>query len=164
MKGKTTLTNPVIARGRKAEILLIEDNLGDELLALRAFKSSKIDYNFRVAGTAEEALSLLGRLGQHAGQALPDIILLDLNLPKMSGKTFLALVKEDPDLNHIPVVVMTSSEALIDVKRCRDLHASAYIVKPMDLDAFKEVVATIEQIYLAPARPMLPTAALVMDS
>jgi len=153
------VTNLIVSDGRKAEILLIEDNLGDELLALRAFKSSKIEHNFTVAGTAEEALSMLRRLGEYAGQALPDIILLDLNLPKMSGRAFLGLVKQDPDLNHIPIVVMSSSEALIDVKRCHDLQASAYIIKPLDLDAFKEVVATIEQIYLAPAQPTLPNAA-----
>lgn len=150
------MTNPVIPDGRRAEILLVEDNIGDELLALRAFKSSKIEHNFSVAGTAEEAWSMLKRLGEHAERPLPDIILLDLNLPKMSGKTFLQLIKEDPDLQHIPVIVMTSSEALIDVKRCHDLQASAYIVKPMDMDAFKEVVATIEQIYLAPASPASP--------
>lgn len=144
------MADHVILDGRKAEILLVEDNLGDELLALRAFRNGKVANNFTVAGSAEEAWSMLKRHGAHAGQSRPDLILLDLNLPKMGGKSLLMLIKEDPELKSIPVVIMTSSEATTDVKRCHDLQASAYIIKPMDLDAFKDVVETIEQLFFAP--------------
>ena len=135
--------------GRKAEILLVEDNIGDELLALRAFRNSRIANNFTCAGSAEEALSMLRQEGVHAGQCRPDVIILDLNLPRMSGRRFLSIIKDDPGLSSIPVVVMTSSEAAVDVRSCHDLHASAYIVKPADLDAFQGVVAEIEHLCFA---------------
>ncbi len=135
----------MIPQGHKAEILL-EDNLGDELLALRAFKNSRIANNFTCAGSAEEALTMLGQEGAYAGHRLPDVIIIDLNLPKMSGRRFLSLVKDNIGLKHIPVIVMTSSEAAIDVRSCQDLHACAYIVKPQHLDAFRGVVARIEEL------------------
>ena len=146
-------------QGRKAEIMLIEDNRGDELLALRAFRAGKIDMNFSVAGSAEEAWSMLHRHGEYHNRSLPDLIVLDLNLPKMSGRSLLLLIKEDPDLKHIPVIVMSSSEATSDIKRCYDLHACAYIVKPVGLDDFKAVVTTIEQFYFSVALLPMPTAA-----
>ncbi len=150
--------------GRRAEILLVEDNLGDELLALRAFKNSRIANNFTVAGSAEEAWAMLKQEGAFAGQCLPDLILLDLNLPKMSGRRFLQMIKTDAGLNPIPVVVMTSSEAAIDVKSCLDLQASAYIVKPMDLDAFGEVVERIELEYFTRAEAPMPDTARPAES
>ena len=140
------MTDQITLEGRNAEILLVEDNLGDELLALRAFKNARIANNFTVAGSAEEAWAMLKQEDAYAGQRLPDVILLDLNLPKMSGRRLLQLIKTDAGLKHIPVIVMTSSEAVIDVKSCHDLQASAYIVKPMDLDAFRDVVERIEQL------------------
>jgi CheY-like chemotaxis protein len=145
--------------GRKAEILLIEDNMGDELLTVRAFKNGSIETIISVAGSAEEAWGMLNRHGEYCERRLPDLILMDLNLPKMSGRSLLLLIKEDPDLKHIPVIVMTSSEATSDVKRCYDLHASAYIVKPYDLDAFKSVVTTIEAFYFTVSLLPLPNAA-----
>ncbi len=145
------MADHVILDGRKAEILLVEDNLGDELLALRAFRNGRIANNFTVAGTAEEAWAMLKRHGAHSRQNRPDLILLDLNLPRMGGKSLLMLIKEDPELKSIPIVIMTSSEATADVKRCNDLQASAYVIKPMDLDAFKTVVETIEQMFFSPA-------------
>ena len=137
--------------GRKAEILLVEDNLGDELLALRAFRNGRIENNFSVAGSAEEAWSMLKRHGAYTRQSRPDLILLDLNLPKMGGKSLLMLIKEDPELRSIPVVIMTSSEAPADVQRCNTLRADAYIVKPMGLDAFRDVVERIEQLFFSVA-------------
>jgi len=153
------VTERPIRHGRKAEIMLIEDNRGDELLALRAFRAGKIDMNFSVAGSAEDAWSMLHRHGEHQDAALPDLIVLDLNLPKMSGRSLLLLIKEDPALKHIPVIIMSSSEATSDIKRCYDLHACAYIVKPADLDDFKAVVETIEHFYFTVALLPLPSAA-----
>jgi len=153
------MTNPTMPEGRRAEILLIEDNLGDELLAMRAFKNSSVETILSVATSAEEAWAMLNHHREHRFKRLPDLILLDLHLPKMSGKSLLMLIKEDAELKHIPVIVMTSSEATADVRRCYDLHASAYIVKPADLDAFKDVVATIEAFYFTIARLPLPNAA-----
>ena len=152
------MTNPTILGGRRAEIMLVEDNLGDEILAVRAFRTGTIENNFTVAGSGEEAWAMLKRVGRYGTQRLPDLILLDLNLPKMSGKNLLLLIKTDDDLRHIPVIVMTSSEATTDIKRSYDLYASAYIVKPMDIDAFKEVVTTIEQFFFIHALLPLPSA------
>ena len=148
-----------VTEGRKAEILLIEDNLGDELLAMRAFKNSPVETILSVADSGEEAWAMLKREGAYRHHRLPDLILLDLHLPKMSGKSLLLLIKEDPELKHIPVIVMTSSEATSDVRRCYDLHASAYVVKPADLDAFKDFVATLEALYFSIALLPLPNAA-----
>ncbi len=150
------MTEHMQGNGRKAEILLIEDNLGDELLAMRAFKNSDVEIVLTVTGSAEEAWAMLNRHREHRHYRLPDLILLDLHLPKMSGGSLLLLIKENPDLKHIPVIIMTSSELTSDVKRCYDLHASAYIVKPADLDAFKDVVRTIESFYFTVALLPLP--------
>lgn len=144
------MADHVILDGRKAEILLVEDNLGDELLALSVFRNGRVANNFTVAGTAEEAWAMPKRHGAHSRQNRPDLILLDLYLPGMGGKSLLMLIKEDPELKSIPVVVMTSSEATADVKRCNDLQASGYVIKPMDPDAFKDVVETIEQLFFEP--------------
>lgn len=133
--------------GRKAEILLVEDNRGDELLAYRAFHGGPIDSNFSVADTAEDAWAMLKRQGEYVRHPMPDLILLDLNLPRMSGKGLLVLIKGDADLKHIPVIVMTSSEASSDVKRCYDLHANGYMIKPIDLDSFKDAVTIIEKYF-----------------
>lgn len=137
------MSNLLIREGRAAEILLVEDNRGDVLLAKRAFKSARIDNNVRVAETGEAALEML----RQEGTRLPDIVLLDLNLPRMHGRDVLNAIKSDERLKHIPVIVLSSSAAEQDVARSYDLHASAYVVKPVDLDKFKDVVATIEQFF-----------------
>jgi CheY-like chemotaxis protein len=141
------MSNLLIREGRPAEILLVEDNRGDVLLASRAFRDGQIENHLNVAGTAEEALAILKRQGEYAGRRLPDIILLDLSLPKMSGRDFLEIIKADERLRQIPVVVLSSSGAEQDIVRSYDLQASAYVIKPIDLDKFHDVVATIEQFF-----------------
>ncbi|EGF90896.1 response regulator [Asticcacaulis biprosthecium C19] len=140
------MSNLLIREGRAAEILLVEDNRGDVLLASRAFKEAQIENNLTVASTAEEALAIL-RASLEEGVRLPDIILLDLNLPKMSGNDLLGIVKGDEALRHIPVIIMSSSVAEIDVSRSYDRHANAYIAKPVDLEKFRQVISSIEQFF-----------------
>ena len=141
------MANLLIREGRPAEILLVEDNRGDVLLASRAFRDAQIENHLNVANTAEDALAMLRRQGEHALPRLPDIILLDLTLPKMSGRDFLEIVKADERLRQIPVIVLSSSSAEQDIVRSYDLQASAYVVKPIDLDKFRDVVTTIEQFF-----------------
>lgn len=141
------MVNLLIREGRAAEIMLVEDNRGDALLASRAFRQAEIDNNLTVAETAETALSMLRREGDYAGMRLPDIILLDLNLPKMSGKDLLNIIKNDAGLRHIPVIILSSSAAEIDIAGSYGLHANAYIVKPLNLENFSDVVHSIEQFF-----------------
>ena len=141
------MANLLIREGRPAEILLVEDNRGDVLLASRAFRDGQIENHLNIATTAEEALQVLRRQGEYADRRLPDIILLDLSLPRMSGRDLLEIIKADEGLRQIPVVVLSSSNADQDIARSYDLHASAYVVKPIDLDKFRDVVATIEQFF-----------------
>ncbi|ESQ87152.1 chemotaxis protein CheY [Asticcacaulis sp. AC460] len=140
------MSNLLIREGRAAEILLVEDNRGDVLLASRAFKEAQIENNLTVAGTAEEALAIL-RASLEEGVRLPDIILLDLNLPRMSGTDLLGIVKGDEALRHIPVIIMSSSTADVDVAKSYDRHANAYIAKPVDLEKFRQVINSIEQFF-----------------
>ncbi len=139
--------NLLIREGRPAEILLVEDNRGDALLASRAFADAQIENRLNVANTAEDGLARLRGEGEHAGKRLPDIILLDLSLPKMDGRQFLEIVKANDKWRHIPVIVLSGSNADQDVAKSYDLHASAYVVKPINLDKFREVVTTIEQFF-----------------
>jgi CheY-like chemotaxis protein len=139
--------NLLIREGRPAEIMLVEDNRGDALLAARAFRQAEIDNNLTVAETGEKAMAMLRREGEYASLGLPDIILLDLNLPMMSGKDVLAVIKNDDALRHIPVIILSSSSALPDISGSYDLHANAYIVKPLNLENFSDVVHSIEQFF-----------------
>ncbi|MDV6332791.1 response regulator [Asticcacaulis sp. 201] len=141
------MKNLLIREGRAAEIMLVEDNRGDALLASRAFKQAEIDNNVTVAETGEKALTMLRREGQYATMRLPDLILLDLNLPMMSGHEVLAAIKGDEALRHIPVIIMSSSSAETDIAGGYANHASAYVVKPISLDSFTEVVRNIEQFF-----------------
>ncbi len=134
-------------KGRPAEILLVEDNHGDVLLTKKAFKQAKIANNITVAKNGEEAMQILRREGVYADAHLPDLILLDLNLPKKSGKDVLQEIKSDDLLKHIPVVVLTSSRAELDVVKTYDLHANSYIIKPVNLQKFSEIVASIERYW-----------------
>jgi two-component system, chemotaxis family, response regulator Rcp1 len=134
-------------RGRPLEILLVEDNPGDVRLAQEALHDAKMSNNLNVVADGVEALAYLRREGQHAKAPRPDLVLLDLNLPKKDGREVLQEVKEDPDLRTIPVVVLTTSDAEADVIRSYELHANAYVRKPVDFDAFIEVVRTIEDFW-----------------
>ena len=132
---------------RPARILLVEDNKGDVLLTKRAFKEGRFANEIIVARTGEEALMHLRKEGEYSGSKAPDIILLDLNLPQMSGQDVLKIIKDDPQLKHIPVVILSSSKANQDVVKSYSLHANGYIVKPVSLESFTEVVKKIEQFW-----------------
>lgn len=128
-------------------ILLVEDNPGDARLAQEALKDSKVHNTLHHVEDGVEAMAFLRAQAEYAGMPSPDLILLDLNLPKKDGREVLAEVKEDPDLRSIPVVVMTTSEAERDLIKSYHLHANAYIVKPVDFDRFVEVVQAIEDFW-----------------
>jgi len=136
-------SNLLIREGRTAEILLVEDNRGDAQLASMAFRDARIENHLTVAATGEEALELL----RDPTRRPPDLVLLDLNLPKLSGRDVLAAIKDDARLMHIPVIVLSASENEQDIARSYDLHATAYIVKPLTLEKFRDVVSTIEQFF-----------------
>ena len=133
---------------RPIEILLIEDSPGDVRLTQEALKDAKVRNNLFVVDDGEEALALLHRQGAYDGSPRPDLILLDLNLPRKDGREVLTEIKDDPQLRRIPVVVLTSSRAEEDILKSYDMHANAYITKPVDLDQFLKVVRSIEEFWL----------------
>lgn len=134
--------------GRPVEILLVEDNPGDVRLTREAFREGKIRNNLYVTVDGAEGLAFLRREGKYADAARPDIILLDLNLPKKNGIEVLAEIKSNDDLKRIPVVVLTTSVAEQDIFRSYDYHANCYIVKPVDLEQFLRVIQTIEDFWV----------------
>lgn len=136
-----------INKQRPAQVLLIEDNHGDVLLTRRAFKESKIANELAVAMSGEQALAYLKQEGEYESKVMPDLILLDLNLPQMSGQDVLKAVKGDPMLRHIPVVVLSSSGADQDVIKSYNLHANGYVIKPISLEKFHEVVQKLEAFW-----------------
>ena len=138
--------------GRPVEILLVEDNPGDVRLTVEALREGKVRNNLSVVGDGVEALAYLRREGPNAGAPRPDLILLDLNLPKMDGREVLSAIKKDEALKRIPVVVLTTSKAEEDVIRTYDLHANCYISKPVDLDQFVQVVRSIDEFWLTIVR------------
>lgn len=133
--------------GKPVEILLVEDNPGDVELTREAFKQSKINNNIHVAKDGEQALDFLRKQGTFTGVTTPDIVLLDLNLPKKDGRQVLEEVKHDETLRRIPVVIMTSSKSEQDVVKTYDLHANSYLIKPVNLEKFAEVVEAIENFW-----------------
>ena len=132
---------------RPVEILLVEDNPGDVRLTIEGLKEGKVHNNLHVARDGAEAMAFLRREGQHAGAVRPDLILLDLNLPRMDGQEVLAEIKSDAKLKTIPVVVLTTSRAEQDVLRSYELQANCYITKPVDLEQFIAVVKSIEDFW-----------------
>jgi two-component system, chemotaxis family, response regulator Rcp1 len=130
------------------EILMVEDNPADVRLTLEAFKEGKILNTLRTVKDGVEAMAFLRRRDPYADAARPDLILLDLNLPRKDGREVLAEIKSDPDLKRIPVVILTTSRAETDVLRTYDLHANCYVVKPVDLDQFIGVIRNIEHFWL----------------
>jgi CheY-like chemotaxis protein len=151
-----------MSSGRPLEILLVEDNPADVRLTQEAFRDGKIHNKLVVAKDGVEAMDFLRRRGKHADAVRPDLVLLDLNLPRKDGREVLAEVKADPVLMRIPVVVLTTSRAEMDVLKTYDLHANCYVVKPVDFDQFIHVVQSIENFWLTavtlPPPPPLPTA------
>jgi CheY-like chemotaxis protein len=129
-------------------ILLVEDDPGDVLIMREALEDSKILTDLHVVDNGESALEFLDRRGAYADAAVPDLILLDLNLPRLDGREVLARVKSDPALRRIPIVVLTTSSAEEDIVRSYDLHANAYVTKPVDLDQFLNVVKQIDEFFI----------------
>jgi CheY-like chemotaxis protein len=129
------------------DILLVEDNPGDARLAQEALKEGRIPSRLKVVVDGVEAMNFLRREGEHANAPRPQLVLLDLNLPRKDGRQVLAEMKADPELRRIPVVVLTTSQAEQDVTRSYDLHANCYITKPVDLDRFISVVRSIEEYW-----------------
>lgn len=138
--------------GRPVEILLVEDNPGDVRLTREALNENKVNNNLYVAADGVEALAFLRREGPHADAPRPNLILLDLNLPKRDGREVLAEIKADPKLMSIPVVVLTTSEDEGDVLRSYNLHANCFITKPLDLDQFLTVVHSVEDFWFSIVR------------
>jgi len=138
--------------GKPIEILLVEDSPGDANLALEALETSKVRNTVSVVGDGEEAMAFLRGTGKHAGASRPDLILLDLNLPKKDGREVLEEIKTDDDLKRIPVVILTTSQAEEDILRSYNLHANCYITKPLDLHQFIRVVKAIEDFWLTIVR------------
>jgi two-component system, chemotaxis family, response regulator Rcp1 len=134
---------------RPIDILLVEDSPADVRLTREALKEAKVLNALHVAQDGVEALAFLRKKGQYANSPRPDLILLDLNLPKKDGREVLAEVKADDNLRGIPVVVLTTSRAEEDVVRTYNLHANAYITKPVDLKQFLDVIHAIEEFWLA---------------
>lgn len=133
---------------KAVNILLVEDNPGDVRLVVESMKESKRPTNLRTVKDGVEAMAYLNREGIFANEVRPDIILLDLNLPRKNGKEVLAEIKKDPSLKRIPVIVLTASSADRDILNSYDLNANCYITKPVSLDKFTEVVKSIENFWL----------------
>lgn len=134
--------------GRPIEILLVEDNPGDVRLTVEALKDAKVNNTLNVARDGVEAMAYLRRESPYAHASRPDLILLDLNLPRKDGRQVLAEVKSDESLRSIPVVVLTTSSAEQDILSSYNLHANAYVTKPVDLDQFIAVVRAIEDFWV----------------
>ena len=131
-----------------AEILLVEDNPGDVRLAIEAFGEGSAGGKVRVARDGEEALAVLRRQDPHSKAPRPDLIVLDLNLPKKDGRELLGEIKQDASLRRIPVVILTTSNAEQDILNTYDLHANCYIIKPVALDRFISAIKAIESFWL----------------
>ncbi|MFI6172044.1 response regulator [Nocardia sp. NPDC051052] len=138
--------------GQPIDILLVEDDPGDELMTREAFEDNKIGNTLHVAHDGQEALDFLYQQGEHEGAPRPDLILLDLNLPRYDGRQVLERIKADPELAHIPVVVLTTSAAEEDILRSYKLHANAYVTKPVDLDQFVAAIKHIDDFFVQVVR------------
>ncbi|PRY37878.1 two-component system response regulator [Umezawaea tangerina] len=136
------------------DVLLVEDDAGDALITVEAFERHKVVNRLHVVRDGVDALAFLRREGDHADAPRPDLVLLDLNLPRMGGHDLLAVLKADEDLRRIPVVVLTTSGADEDVLRSYQLHANAYVTKPVDFDAFVTAIRQIDDFFITVvARP-----------
>lgn len=148
--------------GTPIQILMVEDNPGDVELTREALTEAKVRNNLIVAEDGEEGLSILRREGRYEDERPPDFVLLDLNLPTIDGREVLAEIKSDPELQRIPVVILSSSQDREDILQTYDLRANAYVVKPVGLDEFMEVIKAVEGFWLSFAK--LPTRSTQGDS
>ena len=145
-----TLSQPLV--GREIDVLLVEDDPGDVLMTKEAFEDYKVKNQLHVVTDGVEAMAFLRREGANADAPRPDLVLLDLNLPRMDGREVLEAIKYDPELASIPVVVLTTSENEDDVLRSYSLHANAYVTKPVDFERFIEVVRQIDDFFVSVVR------------
>ena len=138
-------------------ILAVEDNLGDILLLTEAFKENQIRAKMKVVSNGEEAMAYLQGSEKYEGAPMPDLVLLDLNLPRMDGRTLLRRLKSDPALKSLPVIVLSSSSLETDIREAYDMNASCYIVKPPDLEGFFNVAKNLKEFWFSqvrlPSRP-----------
>jgi len=134
------------------QVLLVEDNAGDVRLTQEAFREANMSIRFHVASDGVEAMAFLRREGPHMNAPRPDLVLLDLNLPRMDGREVLARIKQDDSLKSIPTVILTTSEAEVDVARSYQLQANCYLTKPVQLDAFESLVKSINEFWLIKAK------------
>jgi two-component system response regulator len=139
----------VTASVEPIQVLLVEDDPGDELMTREAFEDNKINNTLHVVRDGQEALDFLYRNGTYGDAPRPDLILLDLNLPKYDGRQVLQRIKSDEELAHIPVVVLTTSSAEEDILRSYRLHANAYVTKPVDLNQFIAAVRQIDEFFVS---------------
>ncbi len=137
------MTNTDAAKPRVLEILLVEDNRGDTLLTQKVLGGMKLANHITIAEDGDKALAILRREEKYAALPMPDIVLLDLNMPKKSGKEVLQEIKGDERLKHIPVIILTSSHAETDIAKTYDLHANGYIVKPVNPEKFMDMIRTL---------------------
>lgn len=148
---------PESSAGHPIEVLLVEDDPGDVLMTQEAFRDYKIANNLNVVTNGEDAISYLRKEGAFANAIAPDLVLLDLNLPRRDGREVLREVKADANLRRIPIVVLTTSDAEDDVLRSYDLHANAYVRKPVDFEQFVAAVRAIDNFFISvvrlPGRP-----------
>ncbi len=142
----------VARSGKVIDVLLVEDDPGDVLMTREAFEDNKVANRLQVVSDGVSALAFLRKEGEHADAPTPDLVLLDLNLPRMDGREVLEAMKGDDALRSIPVVVLTTSEAEEDVVRSYSLHANAYVTKPVDFDRFIEVVRQIDEFFVEVVR------------
>ncbi|MDD1775649.1 MAG: response regulator [Methanobacterium sp.] len=136
-------------RNKPIEILLIEDNQGDNRLTKEVFKEASVPNHIQIVTNGVEAMHFLNREEEYQNAAHPDLILLDLNIPKKDGREILKEIKENPELKCIPIIVLTTSQSEIDIKSTYDHFANAYITKPLDLNEFIEVIRSIEEYWLS---------------
>ena len=134
-------------KNRAVDILLVEDNYGDALLVKKAFEKANLNINVTLAEDGEKAIAMLTKSGEYSETPTPDLVLLDINLPKLNGKEVLSKIKEQDALKHIPVIVLTSSVAEMDVIRSYQLGLNAYLVKPTDLTKLTDIVKGIEAFW-----------------
>jgi CheY-like chemotaxis protein len=134
------------------DVLLVEDDPGDVLMTREAFADHKIHNDLHVVGNGVDALAFLRQEGEYAHVPVPDLVLLDLNLPRMGGREVLAAIKSDPELRQIPVVVLTTSDSEDDVTTSYSLHANAYVTKPVDFERFIDVVRQIDDFFVSVVR------------
>jgi len=138
--------------GSVIQVLLVEDDPGDVLMTREAFEDNKVANQLHVVSDGAEAMDFLQKKGEYTQAPTPDLVLLDLNLPRMDGREVLAAVKADDELRQIPIVVLTTSEAEEDVLRSYALHANAYVTKPVDFERFIEVVRKIDDFFVSVVR------------